>query len=264
MSTAHAMSRGLTAEWIKLRSLRSTYVSMASALAVALVVGVIDTASVAQHWATLSPSERASFDPVGTSFDGLQFGVLAFGILGVLASSSEYGTGLIQASLTAVPRRSVFFAAKAIVVGATSLVLGELFAFGTYFVGQVMLSRSGLDVSLTDPEVLRAVGSAGLFLAAVALVGLGLGALIRHTAGAVAVLVGLLFVAYGLGRALESWSYLPDRLLLANASLVIGQVHVHGDHVRRIPSLGLAYLDLGLYLAVFLGLGAWRTRRDAQ
>jgi hypothetical protein len=256
-------SRGvLRAEWIKLRSVRSTYATMGCALALGIGQGVLNTAAIAHAWATATAQDRLSFDPVGAALDGLSFGVLAFGVLGVLAVSSEYGTGLIRTTLTAVPRRGTVLAAKALVVGALTLVLGELFAFVTFFVGQLALSDVDLDVRVTDPGVLRAVSSAGLYLSVVALVGLGLGALIRHSAGAIAAMLAVVFLAYGVGRAVESWSYLPSRLVLTNAADVVAQTHAWAPH-PRLPSLGAAYLDLALYLVVFLGAGAWRASRDA-
>jgi ABC-type transport system involved in multi-copper enzyme maturation permease subunit len=256
-------SRGvLRAEWIKLRSVRSTYATMGCALALGIGQGVLNTAAIAHARATATAQDRLSFDPVGAALDGLSFGVLAFGVLGVLAVSSEHGTGLIRTTLTAVPRRGTVLAAKALVVGALTLVLGELFAFVTFFVGQLALSDVDLDVRVTDPGVLRAVSSAGLYLSVVSLVGLGLGALIRHSAGAIAAMLAVVFLAYGVGRAVESWSYLPSRLVLTNAADVVAQTHAWAPH-PRLPSLGAAYLDLALYLVVFLGAGAWRASRDA-
>jgi ABC-2 type transport system permease protein len=251
----------LHAEWIKLRSLRSTYLTMLCAIALGTGLGILDTASVAHHWATMSAQDRAAFDPVGDSFTGLVFAQLAFGVLGVLTISTEYGTGMIRTTLAATPRRGIVFTAKALVVGAVAVVLGEAFAFGTFLLGQAMLATGHLDVSLTDPGVLRAVSSAGLYLWVVALVGYGVGALLRHTAGAVAVMFGVIFLAWPAARALESWSFLPDKLVLSNAADVLGQVHALAVK-PRLPSLGLAYLDLLLYLVVALGLGAWRTSRD--
>ncbi|GAA4244352.1 ABC transporter permease [Dactylosporangium darangshiense] len=256
------MTAALHAEWIKLRSLRSTYLTMLCAIVLGAGLGWLDTTSVARHWATMSAEDRAGFDAVGNSFTGLVFAQLAFGVLGVLAISTEYGTGMIRTTLAATPRRGTVFIAKALVVGAVTLVLGEAFAFGTFLLGQAMLATSRLDVSLTDPGVLRAVSSAGLYLWVVALVGYGVGALLRHTAGAIAVMFGVIFLAWPAARALESWSYLPDKLLLSNAADVLGQVHALAVK-PRLPSLGLAYLDLLLYLVVALGLGAWRTSRDA-
>lgn len=255
------MTAVLHAEWIKLRSLRSTYLTMLCAIALGTGLGFLDTISIAHHWATMSAADRAAFDPVGDSFTGLVFAQLAFGLLGVLAISSEYGTGMIRSTLTAIPRRGAVFTAKALVVGAVALVLGEVFAFGTFLLGQATLATAHLDVALTSPGVLRAVSSAGLYLGVVALVGCGVGALLRHTAGGIAVMFGVIFLAWPVARALESWSYLPDKLVLSNAADVLGQVHALAVK-PRLPSLGLAYLDLLLYLVVALGLGAWRSNRD--
>lgn len=256
------MTAALHAEWIKLRSLRSTYLVMLCAIVLGTGLGLLDTSSVAHHWATMSAADRAAFDPVGDSFTGLDFAQLTFGVLGVLAISTEYGTGMIRTTLTATPRRGTLFAAKALVLSAVTLGLGEAFAFGTFLLGQAVLATGHLDVRLTDPGVLRAVSSAGLYLWVVAVVGYGVGALLRHTAGAVAVMFGVIFLAWPAARALETWTYLPDKLVLSNAADVLGQVHALAAK-PRLPSLGLAYLDLLLYLVVALGLGVWRTSRDA-
>jgi hypothetical protein len=171
---------------------------------------------------------------------------------------------MIRATFAAVPRRSLVFTAKALVVGALALVLGELLVFALFFLGQSILAGEDLDLSLTDPGVLRALVSAGLYLFTVTLVGFGLGALMRHTAGAIAALFALIWLVYPVGRALENWSYLPSKLLLSNAAQVLATVYTPvGANALRTPSLGLAYLDLAIYLLVFLSLGAWRVSRDA-
>lgn len=89
-------------------------------------MGILDTRSVAHHWATMSAADRAHFDPVGDSFTGLVFAQLAFGVLGVLTIGTEYGTGMIRATLTATPRRGTVFTAKAVVLGAVTLRLPSL------------------------------------------------------------------------------------------------------------------------------------------
>lgn len=261
MTTAQ-LRGAVTAEWIKLRTVPSTYLTMLCAIILGLSLGFIDTTSVAHHWATMSAADRAGFDAAGDSFTGLVFAQLAFGVLGVLAISAEYGTGMIRTTLTAVPSRPTLFAAKALVVAAVTLTLGEIFAFATFFLGQAMLTHARLNVSLTDPGVLRAVSSAGLYLCIVAMTGYGIGAFLRHSAGAVATMFGVIFLAWPIARALESWSYLPDKLVLSNAADVIAQVHAAAAK-PRLPTLSLAYLDLAVYLALALTLGAWRTARDA-
>ena len=252
----------LAAEWIKLRSVRSTWVLLGCALVLGLGDAVLSTSSVVHAWPTMSARDRLAFDPVGAALDGLSFGVLAFGALGALVVAAEHGTGMIRTTLTAVPRRGVLFGAKAVVVGAVSLVLGESIAFVAFAAGQAVLSGAHLGVGLADPGVLRAVSGAGLYLSVVALVGLGLGALLRHSAAAITAMFGVVFLAYAVGRVLESWSYLPSRLVLANAADVVAQTHAWAPR-PRLPSLAGAYLDLGLYLAVFLAAGAWRAGQDA-
>lgn len=251
----------LRSEWIKLWSVRSTGLALGCAALFAIGLGLSDAFGTVRAWDTMAAPDRATFDAVGSSLSGLTFGQLAFGILGVLAMSGEYGTGGILATLTATPRRAVVFAAKVLVVGGTTFVAGEVLTFGTFALGQAVLGRHHLGVGLGDPGVFRAVASAGLCLSVVALVGLGLGALIRHGAGAIAALIGLVFLAYGVARALEGWSYLPSKLLLSNAEDVVAQVHAIAVK-PRLPSLTMAYADLALYLVVVVGLGAWRARRD--
>lgn len=242
----------LAAEWIKLRTVRSTPLTLLSAVVAALGIGLLATSSPAP--------EQVGFDAVGSSFTGLQFGVLAFGVLGALAVSSEYGTGTIRTTFLAVPRRETVFVAKALVVGTLALVLGELIAFATFFLGQAMLADLG--VGLGEPGVLRAVAGTGLGLGTVAMIGFGLGALVRHTAGAIAAMFGVVFLSYAPARALEGWSYLPSRWVPANALEVVGQVHAYSPK-PRLPSAGMAFVELAVYVVVALGLGAWRFSRDA-
>jgi hypothetical protein len=254
----------LRAEWIKLRSVRSTYVTLGTALLLGLGIGLLDVSSVAGHWATMSAADRANFDPVGDPLSGFQFGELALGALGVLAIGTEYATGMIRVTFTATPRRGTVYAAKALVLGLVALVASELCAVTAFLLGQAVLSSRHLAVGLGAPGVARAVACAGLYMAVVTMVGFGLGAIVRHTAGAMAAMVALVFLAYPAARALEGVSYLPDHLLLINAASALATTGPPtGPHAGRVPSLGFAFLDLALYVFVLLGLGAWRATRDA-
>ncbi|MEV6012896.1 ABC transporter permease [Streptomyces sp. NPDC051976] len=254
----------LRAEWIKLRSVRSTYLTLGAAVVLGLGVGLLDVSSAAGHWTTMSAADRADFDPVGDPLSGFQFGELALGALGVLAISTEYATGMIRATFTATPRRGTVYAAKALVLGLFALVASELCAFTAFLLGQAVLSRRHLNVGLGAPGVLRAVACAGLYMAVVTLVGFGLGAIIRHTAGALAATFALVFLAYPAARAVEGFSLVPDHLLLVNAADALATTGPPtGPHADRVPSLSFALFDLALYLVVFLGLGAWRATRDA-
>jgi ABC-2 type transport system permease protein len=162
-ATAPARARDvLASEWIKLRSVRSTYPTLAFAAAAAVGVGYLVTHADATHWATMTASAKAAFDPVRDSFS-LGLAQLAFGALGVLAICSEYSSGLIRTTFAAVPRRRVVLAAKATVVGVVTLVIGEAIAFATFFAGQQALSAQHLNVTLAHPGALRGVLAAGFY-----------------------------------------------------------------------------------------------------
>jgi len=129
--------------------------------------------------------------------------------------TGEYSTGMIRASMTAAPRRLPVLWAKAVVYGLTTLALMVPSAFIAYFIGQSILSGRGIEAHLGDPGVLRAVFGAGLYLTVVGLFGLGLGAIVRNTAGGIALFAGLMFVLPPLMNVLPTnWNnavspYLP-------------------------------------------------------
>jgi len=179
-------------EWIKLRTVRSTGWVMA-----VFAVGMITLAVLMltlQNPASMSGTELAEFDSVEQGFAGLEIAVVALSVLGVLVIAGEYGTGMIRATFAAVPNRPLVFAAKAAVLGAVTLAVGEALAFAAFFIGQAVLREGLPEASIGDPGVLRAVLMAGVFPALAALTGLGFGAMIRHTAGAIAAVLGWLLV----------------------------------------------------------------------
>jgi hypothetical protein len=238
---------------------------LAAALGLGLGIGLLDVLSVTGHWSTMSAADRAAFDPVGDPLSGFQFGELAFGALGVLAASTEYATGMIRTTLTATPCRGRVYEAKVLTLGLLATVSAQACSFAAFFAGQLALRRQHLQVTVTDPQVARAVAGVGLYMAVVALVGFGLGALLRHTAGAMSSMFALVFLAYPAARTFEASTYLPDHLILINAATAIGSTTpATGPHAERIPSLGMAWLDLALYTVAFVGLGAWRALRDVR
>jgi ABC-2 type transport system permease protein len=187
--------RVLRSEWIKVRSLRSTKITLAVAVVLMAGIGLMSAAITASQWSRLPAASRASFDAVSTVLQGHQFAQLAIGVLGVMLVSSEYSTGMIRATLTAVPRRLPVLWAKSSVFAAVTLVSMTLASFAAYFGGMSLLSSRHLQTSLSAPGVTRAVIGAALYLTVVGLLGVALGALLRHTAGAIAALVGLLLLA---------------------------------------------------------------------
>ena len=227
--------RVLRAEWLKLWSVRSTYGVLVLAVGLGLGVSWLDIASTANHWSTMSRVERAVFDPVADSFIGFQYAELGFAALGVLAITTEYSTGLIRVAQTATPDRRRLYAAKVVVLGGMTLVACQVCAFAAFLVAQGLLRGTGLNVGLADPQVLRAVVCAGLYLTVVTLVGLGLGALIRHTAGALTAVFAVIFLAWPLARALEGISYVPDHWLLVNAGDALATTEVAAGPHAALP-----------------------------
>jgi ABC-2 type transport system permease protein len=179
-------------EWQKLRTVRSTWYILA-AFAVSLV-GVAALVLSHEGYSGLSAADRASFDPTHDCFIGLVLGQLLLGILGVLTITNEFSSGMIRATFAAVPRRPLVLAAKAAVLGAVTLAAGEISAWAAFGLGQAVLQAPAPHAALGQPGVLRAVLLAGAYPALIALIGLGAGAVFRHTAGAIGVIVGLLFV----------------------------------------------------------------------
>jgi len=251
----------LASEWIKLRSVRSTYLVLLFAAAAAVGIGYLVAHAKATHWATMPAAERAAFDPVSDSFTGLGLAQLAFGVIGVLAISSEYATGLIRTTFGAVPRRRAVLAAKAAVIGVVTLVAGELIAFATFFTGQWALSAGHLQVSLAHPGALRGVLAAGFYLAVMAWVGLGLGALVRHTAGAITAMTAVVFLLPTIIHALPApWDTRIGRFTLDGAAQQMIAQHPHAGYFSAGPSsLVVAAYAVAAMAAAALVI----TRRDA-
>ena len=249
--------RVIRSEWTKLRSLPSTIWCLVAT--VALVVGV------GLAYATLRvarpPADPAAFDPAAVSLAGVQLAQFAIGVLGVLLVSGEYATGSIRVSLAAVPRRLPVLWGKAVTFGVTTLVLSVPAVLVAFFAGQSILAAQHLDTTLSAPGVTRALLGSALFLTAVGLLGLGLGAVLRNTAGGISALFGLLFAPQlVLGLLPESMSDAAYRYLPTPAGAAVS--YVHRDPVTLGPWTGFGLFCL--YTAIALGLAAWQlSRRDA-
>jgi ABC-2 type transport system permease protein len=249
----------IRAESIKFRGTRSTYYSLLALVVVGVGVSALVGQGMAARWPHLTAEQRAGFDPLRTTFRGFEIGQLIIGALGVLMISSEYSSGLIRTTFAAIPQRRSVLMAKAIVMGITALVVAEAAAFSAFFIAQALLEPTGMSLSVGSPGALGAVSSMGLYLGVVALLGLALGALLRHTAGAIAALFALVFLLPGVVSALPSpWDdrigeWLPDNLAGQLVSL-----RPNPDYLPRTTSLAL----LLAYPAVFLVAAAWRLGRS--
>jgi ABC-type transport system involved in multi-copper enzyme maturation permease subunit len=205
-----------------------------------------------------NPAAVAAFDPTAVSLAGVQLAHLAVGILGVLLVAGEYATGMIRVSLAAVPRRLPVLWGKAVALGLTTLVLCLPATLAAFLVGQSILSAERLDIALSHPGVARAVLGSALYLTAVGLLGLGLGALLRTTAGAVAALFGVLFgPQLVVGFLPSTWSDAAYPYLPVPAGVAVAGVRP--DPAALAPWNGFALFCL--YTAIVLGLAAWQLRR---
>jgi ABC-2 type transport system permease protein len=255
------LGRVIHSEWVKLRSLRSTWIGMGAVLV--LLVGLAAVAAVVTNGAAPT-DDRGPFegDALSTVLGGADFAVLLVGVLGALAGAREYGSGMISATVAAVPRRWEVVVGKAVVfagVVASTALVGVLAAFA---VGMGVLSAGdSVTVALTDDGVLRSVlGMAG-YLTAIGLIGLGLGVLLRSVAGAIGGLVGGVIVLPTLAGAL-----LPASLdsvlqfLPSSAAAAFTTVSAAGDSVLGSTAGALV---LAAWVAAALGASILAiTRRD--
>lgn len=265
VATAPAGRYGLAdlarSEWTKLRTVRSTIWTLGVTVLGGLVSSGVATSETRANWATTSAANKAAFDPVRTSLIGAYLtGMFLLGVLGILVVSSEYGTGTIRATLAAAPRRPMVLAAKVLVFGLVTLVLSEVVTFASFFLGQAFLTSPTPHATLSSPGALRAVAGMGLFLCLVGLFALGIAVLVRHTAGAISVYVGVILVLPIIVGAFPAHLHTEVERLLP---VEIGSVMINDGHPGDFgPWAGL--LILCGYCAIVLAVGTvLLVRRDA-
>jgi ABC-2 type transport system permease protein len=277
------MVSDLLSEWTKIRSVRSTMWTLIIFVVVSLGLTALFT------WLTLTNLSNGRHgaaasglvtDPVSFILGtGLGLGQLAICVLGALVITSEYSSGVIRASLMAIPRRYPMFLAKALVFAVLVFVLGEIVAFASFFIGVVLVNHHvitnsyfvahhvitvhhEITVSLGQPGVLRAVFGAGLYLTVLGLFALAIGGLIRHTAGAITAVIGMVLVIFPLAALLpSSWgahihAYLPT----VAGMLITADKHQSGQLLSPWQGFGVfcAWTALLLAAAIYL-----LDRRDA-
>ena len=243
-------------EWIKLRSLRSTWwtlvITTAGAIGIGVAVGI--------------NTKNAHGDLTNNALAGIIPALLLTSVLGVLTMTSEYSSGMIRSTPAAVPSRSLLLAAKAAVFGVLALVVGEAASFLAFFAGGTALPRGMTAPALGDPGVLRAVLLSGMSFCLIGLIGLGLGAIVRHSAVAIAVVVAAVYVApVVVGNAShELAKYLPI-FGIGNSLSTTKPVGCSADGACIHPLSAWAGLGVvALYAAVIFGIGWWLlARRDA-
>ena len=246
----------VASEWIKFRSVRSSFWS----LLVAVVTPIGASALVAFAFANAPASAGAPPDPLLPEVLSLEYAVIAVSVMGVLAFSAEYSTGLIRTTFTAAPRRRAVLAAKAVVLGAVTLAAGELVAFTSFFLVQAILAGHHQGVSLSRPGVAGAVLAAGLLLCVCTMLGLALGSIIRHTAGGIAATIAVIVLPSILSLLPAPWNGRIGRFTLLDAARQVAALH----SAANLFSPGLSLLVLLAWPAAALALAAVLiTRRDS-
>ncbi len=304
-ATGRAGLRGaIASEFTKIRSVRSTYWTLAALLVVSVGIGAAIAGGAAANFSH-NPGNKAGFDATQTSLGAFfEIGQLVIAVIAALAITSEYSTGMIRTSLTAQPRRGTVYAAKAIVITSLTLIVSLVTAFIAFFVGQALLSSSGVSASLfhsvtipqnanvTCPQqgpgggggglppgckvvfsgtdvispttVILAIIGCALFVTLVAILAFGLGAIVRHTAGAIAIAIAALFIIPVLEQALPNqWRWDIMRFLPDAANQVVS-VTIGSNANQHLwsawPQLGVT----ALWAAALLAAGAYLFRkRDA-
>jgi ABC-2 type transport system permease protein len=304
-ATGRAGLRGaIASEWTKIRSVRSTYWTLAALLVVSVGIGAAIAGGTDANFSH-NLGNKAGFDATQTSLIAFfEIGQLIIAVIAALAITSEYSTGMMRTSLTAQPRRGTVYAAKAIVLTSLTLIVSLVTAFIAFFVGQALLSSSGVSASLfhtvTIPQnanvtcpgkglggggpglppgckvvfsgsyvihpstVLMAIIGCALFVTLVALIAFGIGALVRHTAAAIAIAIAALFIIPVLEQALPSqWRWDIMRFLPDAANQVVS-VTIGANANQHLwsawPQLGVT----ALWAAALVAAGAYLFRkRDA-
>jgi hypothetical protein len=247
----------LVSEWTKLRTVRSTYWCVLVSIIVGVGLGAAISAGSAASYSQESAHDQYLFDPAAISLAGLFFSQLALGVFAIITMSSEYSTGMIRTTIAAVPQRGYVLAAKAAIVAIVSFVTSIAVAFTAFPIGQAILNRHHLGVSLSAPHVARAVLGGGLYIGALSMLALGLATIIRHTAGAITALVAVVFIIPIVTQLLpDSLQHDFARYLPANAGSAITNVVQTSDSLG--PWAGYAVF-LG-WVALVIGAGWYMLR----
>jgi len=271
--TGLTFSGVLRSEWIKFRSLRSTQLLLLFTFVAMVGVGTIAAflrgtiieqlmkygaerpGAPGGHAMTMDQAITAAgaqgIHIYGTPIAGIQLGVLILGALAVLLISSEFGTGMIRSTLTAVPKRLPTFFAKAIVLVVVSYVLTLVAAFVTFLISIPILHSYGIDMSLSLDGVLYSILMGGVYVAGVAVAGLSLGTLLRSSAGGIIVLVALFFLLEIATQLLglvpgDFWKYVGQYV----PSVAGGRMLEIGDKAAFISPLSGGLIFLGWIVLV--------------
>ena len=230
-------TRVVRSEWLKMRTLRSSWLTFGLAVLSVPGIGIAIAWSTANDWTHMRPRQQNRFDPLGDPLSGFNLSQLAIGVLGILLISGEYSGGMIRATLAAVPKRLPVLWAKLVVFVSITLVFMVPTAIFTFFVSEHLLSKQHIQVSWSTPHVPRIVIGVGLYLTVVAALAVGIGAIVRNVAAAIGVFVAVLLVLPAIASALpQIWADRINKWLPSNAGQAL--MSIHSDSTTLSPYRG--------------------------
>jgi ABC-2 type transport system permease protein len=248
------------AEWIKMRTMRSSLFIVVGTLAFCAGLAALNGSSAGADFADMTAGEQGTFDPLATSLRGYLLAQIALGLLGGLVITSEYGARTIVGTLTSVPHRGRVLAAKAVVLAGLALPVGLLVSLTGFLIGQASLAaHDAPHLALSDDLALRGVVGASLYLALAALFGLALGTVIRSTTATVTTLFGLMLIVQAFAPALPGtvgdWvsKYWPS---MAGGQIITG----YRDPELLGPWAGLVPMAATVALLLTAAFVVFRTR----
>src|SRR6202161_1420172 len=253
---ATVISRTLKAEWTKLRTLPSTWRTAALTLALGVGFGVAVAFSEVSQWHTMTAQQRQAFDPTSASMSGVMIAAVVLGTLAVRTVTAEYSSGMIRSTFAAMPARPLVLAAKAATTAAFAFPVTLLGNFAGFELGHRIFAGQHVAVTIGHPGVLRAMFFGAVAVGLVAVIGVGIGGLIRHTAGAATTLALIIIGGLTVGQFLPAgWRQYPRWIATPTA------VTVHRSAGLLRPSA--AIIVLAVYAALTLGAATIRVaRRD--
>ncbi|WP_255952001.1 ABC transporter permease [Streptomyces odontomachi] len=252
------VSQVIRSEWTKVRSVASTVWTLSVAAVVTIALGMLISYLARRDFSSMSVDRQIAFDPTFVSFAGMTLGQLAMIVFGVLVVSSEYSTGMIRASLAAVPQRGAFLFGKVAVATVLAFVVGIVTSFLAFFLGQALLGP--FRASISDPGVLRAVFGGGLYMTLIAMFSMGIAAILRGPLLSLGILMPFFFLISNILGSVSATQkvgrYLPDQA----GSRILRVVRPLDDHAPYGPWGGLGIMALWVIAALAGGFMLLRTR----
>jgi ABC-2 type transport system permease protein len=250
------------AEWIMIRTMRSTLLVVLGTLAFSAGLAALNGSSAGDDYARMTAAEQGSFDPLAISLQGYLLAQIALGLLGALVITSEYGARTIVSTLTSVPHRARVLGAKAVVLAGVALPVGLLVSFTGFVIGQASLGgKDAPHLSLSDGLALRGIAGGSVYLALAALLGLAMGTIIRSTTATVTTLFGVMLIVMAFAPALPGtvgdWvsKYWPT---MAGGQIITG----YRDPALLGPWAGLSVMAASVAVLLTAGFLVF-SKRDA-